>query len=303
MGYNSRCMQAPPRFQSDKLKEKKRRKRTITSVVYVVLFVVLLGGLTYFSHHPKFRIEQVIVSDLLYTDRAAVELTIKEQLSGRYLGLFSKANSFMLPRRSIARSIMDQHPAVHDVDVDVRGLRVVAVRLTEYAPVAKWCDTPVTPATTLAHAQEEEVEGALPQVVTDRNGVNCFLVNDKAIVFARSPQNQEVEGLVTFFGRIVEDPIRQSYTDEEQFTDLLDFTRLLRRLEINVKEVWTTNGEAFALVTEPGALLYIERDDSIVDVFTNLQTVIDRDAINKAQFANIAYIDLRFGNRVFYKLK
>lgn len=294
-------MQAPARFQSDKLKQKKRRLRKFKSIAIAVLFVLLLGGATYVSHHPGLRIQQIVVSDLTYTDRAAVELLIKEELDGRYLGIFAKSNSLFFPRGSIKRRISESFPAVKSVKTDFRGRQVIAVQVTEHSPVATWCDTPVTPASVLNHVPEKEVVPALPQIPQDRSGTRCFAVNEQGMIFA--PIAAPVGGMVTLYGKLTADPIRQQYTTKEELQTLLDFTRLVRRLEIVVTEVWTTTGEAYAFVTEPGAHLYVSSRDAAVDVFTNLETVIARDAINKAQFANIAYIDLRFGNRVFYKLR
>lgn len=293
-------MQAPARFQSDKLKQKKRKLRKYKSIAAVVLLVLLLAGATYVSHHPGLRIQQIIVSDLAYTDRAAVELLIKEELDGRYFGIFAKSNSLFFPRGTIKRRITETFPAVQSVKTDWRGAHVIAVKVTEHTAVARWCDTPVTPAAVLTHESEKEVAPALPQIPQDRSGTQCFAVNDHGMIFA--PMSETVTGTMTFYGKVTADPIRQYYAEKEELQKLLDFARLVRRLEIVVTEVWTTTGEAYAFVTEPGAHLYVSSRDSVVSVFTNLETVIARDAINKAQFANIAYIDLRFGNRVFYKL-
>jgi len=169
--------------------------------------------------------------------------------------------------------------------------------------VAVWCDIPVTPAVILEHVDEAgDVTASLPQIPEDRTGSNCFFLNEQSVIFAQL-KGSVPEGMVTFYGKIIKDPLRQTYAPYKEFTDLLDFTRLVRRLEIVITEVWTTGGEAYTFVTQSGTQLHIDSEDNLVEVFANLQTVIDRDAINKAQFGNIKYIDLRFGNRVFYKLR
>jgi hypothetical protein len=299
-------MQAGPRYQSQKLKERKRKRRVWKGTFYTVLFVVLLGGLTYASHHPAFRVEQIVVNDLTFTDRAAVELAVKETLEGRYLGLFARANSLTLPRRAIAHRITRDYPAVASVDVDMQGLHGVSIEVREYAPVAKWCNTAVTPAPALVHDDGETVAGTLPQPTNARTGDQCFLLNSEAVVFAPMPSVTTAAvpaDLLTFFGRITSDPLRQQYTSRTRFEDILAFARLVRRLDIVVTEAWTVNDEVYALVTQPGAQLFIDATEDLGETFTNLDTVIKRDAINRAQFANMLYIDLRFGNRVFYKLR
>ncbi|MEY2641015.1 MAG: hypothetical protein RL150_408 [Candidatus Parcubacteria bacterium] len=299
-------MQAGPRYQSDTLKQRKRKRRTWKGAAYVILFVLLLAGATYASHHPVFRVEQIVVNDLTFTDRAAVELAVKETLQGRYLGLFARANSLTLPRHSIEQRIMREHAAVASVDVDIDGLHTISLEVKEYAPVARWCNTTVTPAPALVHDDGELVTGSLPQPISSRNGDQCFLLNAEAIVFAPVPTVTVAAvpaDLITFFGRITRDPLRQQYTSRERFEDILAFARLVRRLDIVVTEAWTVNDEVYSLVTQPGAQLFVDTTSDLGETFTNLETVITRDAINRAQFANILYIDLRFGNRVFYKLR
>lgn len=295
-------MQAGPRYQSATLRQKKRKRRTQTWALYTVLFVLLLGGFTYASHHAAFRVEQIVVNNLTYTDRMAVELAIKETIDGRYLGLFAKTNTFTLPRRAIRSRIMRDHPAVEHIAIDVQGLHTVSVEVREYTPVARWCATPVTPAPSLVHDDGVTVTGTLPQVTISRTGDECFVLNADAVVFAPAVDAVPAD-LITFFGAITTDPIRQQYTSPARLRDLLAFARLVRRLEIITTEVWTSNGDVYAFVTQPGAQLYVDATEDLGETFTNLETVMKRDAINRAQFANILYIDLRFGNRVFYKLR
>jgi cell division septal protein FtsQ len=294
---------ASPVYQSNKLREKKRRTRKLSLIGGAILFILVLAGLVYVTHHPSIRIEKIIVSDLRYTDRAAVEGLINQQLNGQYIGLFSKANTLTFPRAQIKQVVLREYPAIKSISFEWRDRNVIAIRLAEHTPVAIWCDTPVTPATALAHADDEKITGALPQVIARPRDAACFFVNENAMLFAPVTGATDTEGLVALYGRIIKDPIRQTYTDKTEFTDLLDFVRLVRRLEIVVTEIWTTSGEAYSFVAQSGTQLYVDSEDNIIEVFDNLKTVIARDAINKAQFANIKYIDLRFGNRVFYKLR
>lgn len=290
-------------YQSQKTRDKKRRKKNISVIVWVVVSVLTLGLLVYLSHHPAIQIEKVIVSDLQYTDRTDVEKIINQQLNGQYIGLFSRANTVIFPRNQIVRTVKQAYPAIKDISFEWRGSKSIAVRITEHAPVATWCDTPVTPAPALTHAESENIAGALPQIITNASGEQCFFVNEDGFIFAPVKQPEKAQGLVTLYGNLITDPLRKTYTNKKTFTHLLDFVRLARRLEIVITEIWTTTGEAYAFVAQPGTQLYVDSEDDVVEVFDNLKTVIERDAINKAQFANIKYIDLRFGNRVFYKLR
>ena len=122
------------------------------------------------------------------------------------------------------------------------------------------------------------------------------------MVFAKAEYDKNSD-VIKAFGFIKSDPLKQNFSNEKTFKNLVEFVKLLRRLNITADEIWTNDGEVYAIVTKEKVKLYVDGGGDILEIFDNLETVIKRDAINQAQFANIDYIDLRFGNRVFYKLK
>ncbi len=296
-------MQANP-YQSRKLREKKKKQKKLRLIIFLVVTISILVFFVYVLNASYFRVQRIVVNELEYANREEVELATKNQLDGRFFGLFAKSNIFILPRGNIYKELKSNFPSIKKVDLDVKGLTEIELEIEEYVANAIWCDVPVTPATLLSHDAEnqDKVSSAIPQVLTSFSGQNCFFLNDSGIVFSPTDydNNQEV---IKFFGGITSDPLRQTYANKKTFASLVEFTKLLRRLNIVSDQVWTTNGEVYAFVTKEKVKIYIDSKDNIVDVFDNLETVIKRDAINQAQFSNIDYIDLRFGNRVFYKLK
>lgn len=296
-------MQANP-YQSSKRQAKRRKQRKIRLIIRSSILAVIILFLIYITNAGFLRIQKIIVNETQYADRNAIENTIKTQLEGRYMGLFSKSNALIFSRGKISRVIRKDFPSVKNVKVNLKGVSEIEVRLTEYEGSSIWCDTPVTPATTLVHDEEtgENKMSAIPQVVNSFHDANCYFMNENGMIFAKTTYNSDSE-VVKTFGFIKTDPINQSYSTPKTFKNLIEFTKLLRRLNIVADEVWTTDGEVYAFVTKEKVEIYIDGSENIVSTFDNLETVINRDAINQAQFSNIDYIDLRFGNRVFYKLK
>ena len=286
-------------YQSPRLREKKRKQRKIQIILGSIIFIILFVGFVYLSNSDSLRIQRIIVNDLNFSDRNEIENIIKEQIEGRYFGLFLKSNIFIFPRAKIERKIKTTYSSISYINIDAKGLHTISLEIEEFQPSAKWCDVPVTPALNPNHVNDENIS-AIPQTLNSYSG-QCYLMTSDGMIFAK---DNNLEGdFIKTFGFITSDPLRQKYSDSKTFRDLIDFVKLLRRLNIEANEVWTTDGEVYAVVTKEKVKIYIDGEDDIVSVFNNLQTVIERDAINKAQFANIDYIDLRFGNRVFYKLK
>ncbi|MFA7193927.1 MAG: hypothetical protein WC087_03355 [Candidatus Paceibacterota bacterium] len=303
-------MQENP-YQSSRMRDKRRKEKKIKLILAIFIFAVLILGLIYITNASFLRIQQIVVNETEHANRVEVEDLIKTQLEGRYLGLFAKSNALIFSRSKISRAIKNNYSSIEKVDVDLKGLSTIDVELTEYISTALWCDVPVTPSNVSLYegsesADSEEAQSikssAIPQVLNSFNNANCYFVNEDGVVFAKTEYDKSSEVIKTF-GFIEVDPLKQSYANKKTFHNLIEFVKLLRRLNITADEIWTNDGEVYAIVTKERVKIYIDGEGDILEIFDNLETVIKRDAINQAQFANIDYIDLRFGNRVFYKLK
>lgn len=293
-------MQANP-YQSAKFREKKKKYKRLKTIVYSFVFILIVGGLIYFLNSDILKIKSVSVNELAFSDKTQIENIIKEEISGKYIGLISKSNIIIFPRSKISKLIKNTYPSISAIDIDVKGLHEVEFQIEEFEPSARWCDYEVSAAPNPRHVNDSKIS-AIPKVVEQYQVSNCYLMTAEGMIFTKTDINNPHD-FVTTFGFISGDPLRQVYDNSKTFRDLIDFVKLLRRLNIVADEIWTINGEVYAIVTEENVKIYIDSEDDIVSVFNNLQTVIERDAINEAQFSNVDYFDLRFGNRVFYTLK
>lgn len=288
-------------YQSAKRGEKIRRQKKLKRIIKISIFALVIIFLIYITNAKFLRVQKIVVNEVQYSDRNEIELSVKESLDGRYFGLFSRANVLLLPRNKIYREIKSKFPSIKNVNLDLNGLTEINVEMNEYKAGSLWCDIPVTPSKVLTH-EDVTQDSDIPQVVSDVSRANCYFMNEDGVIFAKTKYDPNSDVLKTF-GKIVSDPIRQTYTDKKTFENLVEFTKLLRRINLSSDEIWTTNGSVYAFVTKENVKIYVESDSDPSKNFENLETVIKRDAINQAQMSNIDYIDLRFGNRVFYKLK
>jgi hypothetical protein len=153
------------------------------------------------------------------------------------------------------------------------------VQVSEHESVAKWCGK-------------------------DDLSSECFLVNKDGLVYVAekklSPKN-----VIKAHG-MFDDPssvIGQTYLVPQHFQKIIETIKNLDQLSIVPTSFETEDGETVIIAVSEGPHLMIDLNDEPSDILNNLKTTIETEEINEAQFKNLEYIDLRFGNKVYYKIK
>jgi len=253
-----------------------KRKKKILRLKIIGLFVLaffIIGGLAYLSNSDSVKISNIYINDTTFFDKKEIEKIIREELEGRYLLVLGKNNIFLLPKYKIEERVREYNKSIKIVSVDLSGTRSISVNIEEYKPTAVWC-------------QE----------------VDCYYLNEDGFIFNKAPLEYD-KNLVKFNDWLKGEPVGKNYTDPEIFKKMITLINLVSKVPLKIVSVNTDDGLTFNLHTDVGTRLLYEINDNPEDVANNLNTVLEKDAINRAQLNNIDYIDLRFGNKVYYKIR
>lgn len=269
------------KYRSKQLADRKKRLRTLKVSLIAILIFGFIIGLSYLSKIDSLTVSKITIQPVEFIDSQLVEDSVRESISGNYLFMFARSNASLIPRVEIRSNILNNNPSAKGVILKVKVLDELIVEILEYEAVAKWCG--VNP------------ENALSQ---------CYLINKEGILFAVENVMEEKNVIKTFgVFESEEDILLQQYLPEDVFDNLVAFTKFLPQIGINAVHIDTTDQETFAVQTADGPYLLVEKHDEAIDSLNNLKTVIETEELNDVQFSNLEYIDLRFGNKVYYKIK
>lgn len=113
--------------------------------MFLALVIIGGGGFIYagslLSSWSRITISEITVSGMEEGEAVSVRAAALDSLQGSYLGLFSRASSFLYPRSVIKAEIRRDHPEVASVSVARDGLRTVAIDIVEKEPSALICVT------------------------------------------------------------------------------------------------------------------------------------------------------------------
>jgi len=279
------------RYRSSRLREHKKKVFIWKVSIAAFLFIACVVGVSVLSRHHSMHISQINILGNVYSNEQKILEVTEEKLKGNYFGILSRSNSFLFSRGRIEKAILEQFAEVEKVRVDFESKNSINVRITEFNPVAKWCKDFVS--------EEAEVEEDANEIILSKE--DCYLVSEKGFIFAREPLINTLD-LVKFKNDHEGEPIRSYYLNEDLFKDLVHFTDLLKeRLNIEVVTVERADEFSFNMFTTDKLELRIDTEDDVLEVFDNLQTFLNSDEVSEISLADLEYIDLRFGNKVFYK--
>lgn len=153
---------------------RKRRRRNIVGwtagVLAVISWVFILSRLTFLS---TFAIDTVNVYSARQDLVPAVQSVAYRELQGAYLGIFSKANSIIYPKRAITAAVASSSPRIDTVSIAREGRHGLNISISEKPAAGIVC--PELPSF--------DEDAALIR------GQGCYFADDDGLVFERVPES------------------------------------------------------------------------------------------------------------------
>jgi cell division septal protein FtsQ len=266
-------------YRSSKLEKKKKNLLIQKIVFWVIAAAALIYGFVFWFNYESFAISDVTVSETKFTSRDEIQSIAMRVFDGEYMGLFSKRNLLFLPTGELRAEISRLNPAIKTVTIRRINARHIRIDVQEYEPVAKWCGATIKTAQTLCHIM---------------NSSGQFFAQETPVFTFAVPR---------FFGEVSAEPLVGGYyVPIEVFEKLRIFIEGLVDMHITFDTLETEDFETFVIHTIKGPDILIDTDDDMNVVLDNLRITIEQEEINKAQLKNLIYIDVRHGNKVFYKI-
>ena len=260
----------------------KRRQRwfVIKCVAAGLLALAALIFASWLSKQPRFLIKNVQVSGTSFIASDDVVNLVKPLLEGNYVYLFARANALLYPKGQIIAAIKASSQRIDAVDVSRGDWQTLTVTLHERQPVAVWCG--------LDHS-----------VAND-----CYVFDKHAWIFAPAPDFSGT-AYVRWYGPMSSStPITATFLDQATFDHLGGILQSLSTIGLEPFSVVVGDRDVTVYLKNDAQLIFSKNDsaDHITIVLNSLFNQKVFAASRAADFSNLSYIDMRFGNKVFYKL-
>lgn len=269
------------------LEFKKKRQKIFLNKIFLSLFALLFifAGLAYISHLEQLNISEVEITGNKVESKEMIETAVKKEITGNYLWFFPKTNIFFYPKDNIEKDLFNQFNRLKSVSLSVEN-KTLKVSLDERIALYTWCGEMMNSVDGLS--KEEK----------------CYFIDEAGYIFAEAPYFSG-EVYFKFYGGALEKP-------SPIFSQLVLFKENLEKNGLKISSIYVADdGDGKVFLSSAGksateGQILFKTDADLEIVVVNLVTALAAEPL-KSEFKNkyslLSYIDLRFGNKVYYKFK
>jgi len=261
---------------------KLRRKRLILKAIVVgVIFAAIFAGVVAFFRMHYLQVEKIEISGNNLINSDDLIKKIKTNLEGKYFGLFPKANIFLIPKDKILAELPEEFKRIKKISLDKKYFGAVAVKIDERNNAVLFCE-------------KEDCAYA------DENG----FVFEKAPYFSGAVFLKLVEQRNLDSGenaKTIDEYLGTNLIAENEFKKILEFAGLAAKTGGGTKEVVLKKENIYEFYMNEGWKIILNDKNESQSAYLNLVTALDSNI--KDKHPKLDYIDLRLGNKIYFKYK
>ena len=265
-------------------------------VGYALLIVYFLYLATvWVTFRPLVEITTVDVEGTHAVSKEAIEALVKEPLHGVLLSHIRRDNQLFYPTKEIRARTLSLSPRIAHVAIDFDRRHVLHVTIIEYTPNFLFCMS----------SDDTEVD-ASSTINIDHQPRDCYFADEEGYVYADAPEYvgypfvaiiaSTSEQAVTHAS-----PIGTHALSEEEYSHIRGFIDDISRAGLVTHSVTLLPDQDVRIqVGMPWSLLWTTTENPEASI-RNLSVVLTNIAHSDTKVSSVKEIDLRFGNKVFYR--
>jgi len=254
----------------------KRKRFVLKLSFYLFVLVFIIAIFIGFFYIPKFKIKEIEINGISDFNKERLSAEFSEVMNSRYLGLLPYNNIFIFPEKKIRAEVLNSYPEIKEINFKDFLPEKVLTMASERELFAVWC------------FKEE----------------SCFFVDEEGFIFKPAPLFHGGLFLKFFDERkdsfTIWDGKGKQVLIKNNFKNIVEFIKLASLKDISIYRIFIKDEGIYDMETSTGWHIIIDEDNNPQETFQNLKIILEGQ-IKEDYMAKVDYIDLRFGNKVFYK--
>lgn len=264
------------RYISDTLKHKKQKIKKIKAYCISIGVVLFLIGTLYLSRLSYIQIKEVKITGNIFVDTQEIQDKTNTILQSKIFWIIPKSNIFIFSKKELETQLT-QNPAITFVKIRKNYFDTLSIEIKEQEKEMIYCSS------------------------FEKN--ECFYVNKVGFIYAPVTDFIIPEQEIIIYSEQGIKKVQDTVLDGKTYNDIVSFVKNTSKQEIKIKEVYIKSDGVVEFVTRDNVRIIGSIFDDFKKDFANLIALFEKQVLTKDTFLQIDYIDLRFGNKVFYKNK
>jgi len=257
-------------------KKHQKRSKTFLIVSFFVLIFLLIGA-WWLTSKSFLVIKEIEVLGNKAVSTEEIKSIVLKKIEKKIF-IFKINNFIFLPRKEIRQEIGDSFDWIKDVDISTKGFSTLIIDISEYDPEFIFCD--------------EGVEN------------NCFLSDQTGFIFAKALFLNGNDYLV-FESKLPSKIIGERVIAKGELQKINQFVEALKSNNLEVKKIRLKDLNEVRFKLKEGTEIIIDLNNNLDEMLGHFLLLLAEET-NKhksrdAFLNSTEYIDIRFGNKVFYK--
>lgn len=253
----------------------KKRKSIFKRKIFwfFLFFLIIFGAGIYYGFYYKiFEIKEILISGNKKVKTEEAKLLIEEKITHKIFFIETK-NIFLANIKEIQQALLLKFPRIQTIDISKDWLGILSVKITEREPVGNLC-----------------------------NLNSCYLFDKEGVIFEAASQDSEI--LMKIEPQEQQLTLGKQEISREIVRAILEIDKLLKEnFLVKPEEITLSlNRATLEIKTSEGWKIYFEIQGDIEAQILNLNLFL-KEKIKSQERKNLDYIDLRYGNKIFYKKK
>lgn len=299
----SRIVYMPPLEKKTRAYVARRRLRGLYAALGCMVFAALLAGMIAALRHPRARLSEIAVSGLEAISEQSVRDAVARELAGSYAFVIPRGSFFLTRPRTLAAMLERAIPRIKTAAVVKEFPDTLRVSVLERSPWGIMCQEAIR--SEVGGRRSETGTGSENPPLSTLHSLPSVCVYIDETGFAFEPAPHSSGSLVIKVRSDGPPPAVGAHAVEpglmERFRFLGGETERVAGTRVVEYRLLSGVPSEIRTLTEEGFEVIFRRDDDFENVFRVLDRVLRHEIREKRP--RLEYIDLRFGNKVFYKLR
>jgi len=229
-----------------------------------VLILIFLGIIFYFFFFSSlFQVKNIDIYGNPRVKEPEIRDMVNQEINRKIFFVIPR-NIFFINSNKIEKSIKDKFSYLEEVEIKKKFFRSLVVNMEGRILIGVWC-----------------------------NDLECFRLDDQGIVFEQGKKQAKL--IIKSDKEVI---LGEKIIEKEYLDKIMEIMRELETEEFFVPE----KEEKLTAKMKEGWEAYFNPQKEISSQILNLKLIL-KEKISQSERENLEYIDLRFGDRLFYRFR